>query len=97
MDARRCPRGPARRSARRSPAETTWTGKGNTPQDYQPGEVAVDRLWLPAGVSEDGAIGHRANGAMGRNQGQGGGLDAEAVAEGAQPDRRRRRLGRRAL
>lgn len=78
-----------------SPAETTWTGMGSTPGTISQAEVAVDSPRLTAGVGEDGAIGHRADSTMGRHQGQGGGLDAGPQAEDAQPDRSRRRLGRR--
>lgn len=70
--------------------------KGQHARRHQPGEVAVDRLRLPAGVGEDGTVGHRTDGAVGGHQGQGGGLDAGAEAEDAQPDCLHRRLGRRA-
>lgn len=57
---------------------------------HQPGKMVHDRLRFPAGIGEDGAVGHRPDDAVGGKQGQSGRLHASAKAEYAQADRGRR-------
>ena len=60
--------------------------EGQHVRRHQPGEMLAHGARLPAGVGEDGAVGHRPGLAVGGHQRQRGRLDARAQAEHAQSD-----------
>ena len=53
---------------------------------FKPGEMLIDGLRLPAGVGEDGAVGHRSDLAVGGHKGQGGRLHTGAERKRSEPD-----------
>lgn len=61
------------------PAETTDRKRQDVGR-HQPGKMVHDRLRFPAGIGEDGAVGHRPDDAVRLKQGQSGALQAGAKA-----------------